>query len=197
MTVYKQGDITNYHDSSGFRGGRGGSSYGGNGGNSQESLLGSKRRSLLGHHNNKDSSREADEEDEEWFGEGAEEGLDGEDGDEDMYSFIGSFPASAPYVTAVGGTEGGLVQDEVGTTTGETAWLYSGGGFSIYFPTPDWQQEAVSKYLDRQDITFPVCKWTICVVLGALRLLKCDWIWNLSDFVVFREDAAMILLVHK
>lgn len=26
------------------------------------------------------------------------------------YSFVASFPASAPYVTAVGGTEGGLVQ---------------------------------------------------------------------------------------
>lgn len=152
-----QGDITNYRgENGGFGRGRGGNGYGGNNGNSQESLLGSKRRSLLGHHDRSTSSRSHSEskdqdEEEEWF----EEGLDDETEDEDTYSFIGSFPASAPYVTAVGGTEGGLVQDDIGTTTGETAWLYSGGGFSIYFPTPDWQQDAVSSYLNRNDITFP------------------------------------------
>jgi len=155
-----QGDITNYRgDNPGFRGGRGGNNgYGGGSGNSQESLLGSKQRSLLGHHDRATPSRShsssKEEEEGEWFEEGGE-GLDDDYEDEDMYSFIGSFPASAPYVTAVGGTEGGLVQDDVGTTTGETAWLYSGGGFSIYFPTPDWQQEAVSSYLNREDITFP------------------------------------------
>jgi len=56
------------------------------------------------------------------------------------YSFVASFPASAPYVTAVGGTEGGLVQDDVSDSTGETAWLYSGGGFSIYFDLQNGKQ---------------------------------------------------------
>ena len=42
-----------------------------------------------------------------------------------------SFPASAPYVTAVGGTEGGSAASD--GVTGETAWMYSGGGFSDFF----------------------------------------------------------------
>jgi len=74
------------------------------------------------------------------------------------YSFVASFPASAPYVTAVGGTEGGLVQDDVSDSTGETAWLYSGGGFSIYFDAPEWQTNAISNYFDadeQQDIVYP------------------------------------------
>ena len=71
------------------------------------------------------------------------------------YTFIASFPASAPYVTAVGGTTGGEVQDDVDDSTGETAWLYSGGGFSIYFDQPEWQSDAVSGYLDNDDIDFP------------------------------------------
>jgi len=71
------------------------------------------------------------------------------------YSFVASFPASAPYVTAVGGTEGGLVQDDVADSTGETAWLYSGGGFSIYFDAPEWQTNAISNYFSSEDIEFP------------------------------------------
>merc|ERR1719384_228909 len=71
------------------------------------------------------------------------------------YSFVASFPASAPYVTAVGGTEGGLVQDDVSSSTGETAWLYSGGGFSTYFDAPDWQQNAINGYLAKKNIDFP------------------------------------------
>eukprot|EP00486_Rosalina_sp_Unknown_P010421 CAMPEP_0201592344 /NCGR_PEP_ID=MMETSP0190_2-20130828/190260_1 /ASSEMBLY_ACC=CAM_ASM_000263 /TAXON_ID=37353 /ORGANISM="Rosalina sp." /LENGTH=486 /DNA_ID=CAMNT_0048051067 /DNA_START=877 /DNA_END=2337 /DNA_ORIENTATION=+ len=67
------------------------------------------------------------------------------------YTFVASFPASAPYVTAVGGTEGGTVQSDVSDTTGETAWLYSGGGFSIYFDAPEWQTTAISDYFDNVD----------------------------------------------
>eukprot|EP01083_Nonionella_stella_P021571 59795_1 len=71
------------------------------------------------------------------------------------YAFVASFPASAPYVTAVGGTEGGEIQDDASSSTGETAWLYSGGGFSMYFDTPEWQTSAVNDYLSRTDITYP------------------------------------------
>eukprot|EP00484_Ammonia_sp_Unknown_P002348 CAMPEP_0197074278 /NCGR_PEP_ID=MMETSP1384-20130603/211028_1 /TAXON_ID=29189 /ORGANISM="Ammonia sp." /LENGTH=723 /DNA_ID=CAMNT_0042513119 /DNA_START=106 /DNA_END=2277 /DNA_ORIENTATION=- len=73
----------------------------------------------------------------------------------DEYQFVASFPASAPYVTAVGGTEGGTIQDDVADSTGETAWLYSGGGFSIYFPAPEWQSNAISSYLNNADIELP------------------------------------------
>ncbi|XP_038626416.1 tripeptidyl-peptidase 1 [Tachyglossus aculeatus] len=57
--------------------------------------------------------------------------------------FRPSFPASSPYITAVGGTSFRnpfLVTDEV-------ADYISGGGFSNAFPRPSYQEEAVSKFL--------------------------------------------------
>ncbi len=47
-----------------------------------------------------------------------------------------NWPASSPYVTTVGGTE----------TTSEV-WSSSGGGFSNYFGTPDYQKDVVEAYL--------------------------------------------------
>jgi tripeptidyl-peptidase-1 len=49
-----------------------------------------------------------------------------------------NWPASSPYVTAVGGTEGA-----------KRVWSSGGGGFSNYFGMPDYQKEAVSKYLEK------------------------------------------------
>ncbi|KAH9983545.1 tripeptidyl peptidase A [Russula compacta] len=51
--------------------------------------------------------------------------------------FIPSFPASCPFVTAVGGT----------THIPEVAANFSGGGFSNVFPRPRWQEAAVAKFL--------------------------------------------------
>ncbi|TFK55639.1 tripeptidyl peptidase A [Heliocybe sulcata] len=51
--------------------------------------------------------------------------------------FIPGFPASCPYVTAVGGT----------THVPEVAVFFSGGGFSNYFDRPSYQTEAVTQYL--------------------------------------------------
>ncbi|TDL18411.1 tripeptidyl peptidase A [Rickenella mellea] len=51
--------------------------------------------------------------------------------------FIPGFPASCPYVTAVGGTAS---VPEVGAS-------FSGGGFSEIFYRPQYQNEAVKKYL--------------------------------------------------
>ncbi|KAH9017730.1 tripeptidyl peptidase A [Lactarius hengduanensis] len=51
--------------------------------------------------------------------------------------FIPLFPASCPFVTAVGGT----------VHIPEVAVNFSGGGFSNYFRRPVWQQAAVGKYL--------------------------------------------------
>lgn len=53
--------------------------------------------------------------------------------------FIPSFPATCPYVTSVGSTEG------IGP---ETAANFSAGGFSDYFARPEWQDEAVGAYLE-------------------------------------------------
>jgi len=80
-------------------------------------------------------------------------------------SFIPSFPASSPYVTAVGATMfstqtiplcdktiSGLSMPchEVGETTSSTSEgsrITSGGGFSNVFSMPDYQVSAVSEYL--------------------------------------------------
>ncbi|KAG2068077.1 subtilisin-like protein [Suillus decipiens] len=51
--------------------------------------------------------------------------------------FLPSFPASCPYVTAVGAT----------VNIPETAVYFSGGGFSDYFVRPEYQEVAVSEYL--------------------------------------------------
>ncbi|KAH0836443.1 peptidase S8/S53 domain-containing protein [Lanmaoa asiatica] len=51
--------------------------------------------------------------------------------------FLPEFPAACPYVTSVGGTN----------YIPETAVFFSGGGFSNYFPRPDYQEVTVSKYL--------------------------------------------------
>ena len=50
------------------------------------------------------------------------------------------FPASSPYVTAVGGT---TLKHAVGTARGwsETAWAGSGSGCSAFYVKPRWQQD--------------------------------------------------------
>ncbi|KAH9020545.1 subtilisin-like protein [Lactarius deliciosus] len=55
--------------------------------------------------------------------------------------FANSFPASCPYLTAVGGTT---------DYDPEVAAPLSGGGFSDYFPRPAYQDVAVSAFLERQ-----------------------------------------------
>ena len=59
------------------------------------------------------------------------------------------FPASCPYVLAVGGTSGGTNGDlteqiALAANTGQNAT--SGGGFSEYYLMPDFQVNAVNNY---------------------------------------------------
>jgi len=68
------------------------------------------------------------------------------DDDECTDEFYPSFPASSPYVVAVGGTVGGQIQSDVSSSTGETAWIDSGGGFSLFFNRQEWQDSAVENY---------------------------------------------------
>lgn len=53
-------------------------------------------------------------------------------------TFTPAFPATCPFVTAVGATT---------SFNPETAASFSGGGFSNFFATGSWQQSAVSAYL--------------------------------------------------
>jgi len=72
--------------------------------------------------------------------------------DQDGKRFSPSFPATCPYVTAVGATNlrnssiyGGEVA--VAQPNGLLSY-YSGGGFSSIFPTPSFQSNAVKGYLE-------------------------------------------------
>jgi tripeptidyl-peptidase-1 len=62
--------------------------------------------------------------------------------------FTPSFPATSPYVTAVGATQGPEAgQPEVACTSATGGLITSGGGFSDFFKRPDYQETAVTAYL--------------------------------------------------
>jgi len=92
-----------------------------------------------------------------FFASSGDSGSISSSGDCDDYNneYAPSFPASSVYVTAVGGTTGGstanLEADGTGSTD-ETAWYYSGGGFSVYFDALSFQKDAVDDYFDNASI---------------------------------------------
>jgi tripeptidyl-peptidase-1 len=55
------------------------------------------------------------------------------------------YPASSPWVTAVGGLTGGSAVNN--KAVGESCWVDGGGGFSNYAGIPSWQSTAVQYYL--------------------------------------------------
>jgi tripeptidyl-peptidase-1 len=62
--------------------------------------------------------------------------------------FNPSFPATCPYVTAVGATQGPEVgQPEIACSSSTGGLITTGGGFSIYFKRPAYQDAAVKQYL--------------------------------------------------
>ncbi|KAF8264646.1 peptidase S8/S53 domain-containing protein [Lactarius quietus] len=56
--------------------------------------------------------------------------------------FVPVFPATCPYVTTVGGTES--IEESMAPEAGTSL---SGGGFSFYFPRPDYQDDAVPPFI--------------------------------------------------
>jgi tripeptidyl-peptidase-1 len=68
-------------------------------------------------------------------------GLRGMAPDLKTVEFGSVFPASCPYLTAIGGTS---------DSNPETAWDGSSGGFSRYFEQPSWQKATVDDYLRTQ-----------------------------------------------
>jgi len=62
--------------------------------------------------------------------------------------FDPNFPASSPYVTAVGGTEGVSI-------TPEKVWPEGSGGFSNTFARPTYQVAAVQQYLETAKSSLP------------------------------------------
>jgi len=69
-------------------------------------------------------------------------GDSGTDCESDGTQFLPGWPATCPYVTAVGGVQG----DESGGSSLEGDYI-SGGGFSNIFTMPSYQKSAVQKYL--------------------------------------------------
>lgn len=64
--------------------------------------------------------------------------------------YYAQWPASSPYVTAVGGTMFGSVftgTAEVVCTSSNGAFITTGGGFSNSIPAPSYQQKAINSYL--------------------------------------------------
>jgi len=58
-----------------------------------------------------------------------------------------SFPASSPYVTAVGATQGGVTGGtEVVCSSKTGGVITTGGGFSTKYTAPDYQKSAISSY---------------------------------------------------
>ena len=59
------------------------------------------------------------------------------------------FPASSPYVTAVGGTDGAQnnASEIVCQSNVNNAVITTGGGFSTLYPRPEWQTDSINTYL--------------------------------------------------
>jgi len=63
--------------------------------------------------------------------------------------YFPSFPASSPYVTAVGATQGPETGDaEIACQSNQGGIITTGGGFSTFYATPTWQQDAVDAYFN-------------------------------------------------
>merc|ERR1712151_66985 len=68
-------------------------------------------------------------------------------GDSGACGYTPSFPASSPYVTAVGATQGGITGgSEIVCSSQTGGGITTGGGFSTKFDAPSWQTDAISAY---------------------------------------------------
>ena len=95
-----------------------------------------------------------------------DEGVTGESGCgtecADAYEcFVPRWPPGSPWVTVVGGTAPSGESVGGPTGEGEEAWFMSSGGFSNRFAMPDWQKDAVGKYLKNKDQTAPQSKFNV------------------------------------
>ena len=70
----------------------------------------------------------------------------------DMCGLYPMFPASSPYVTVVGGSQGvEYGEKEVACQSNEGGGITSGGGFSNIHRQPLWQFDAVQSYLEQNE----------------------------------------------
>lgn len=65
-------------------------------------------------------------------------------------AYTPSFPASSPYVTAVGATQGGVTGgEEIVCSSNTGGQITTGGGFSTKYDAPDYQKNAISDYFSK------------------------------------------------
>jgi len=68
-------------------------------------------------------------------------------GDQSACGYIPSFPASSPFVTAIGATQGGINGgSEIACSASTGGGITSGGGFSGHFSAPSYQTSQISDY---------------------------------------------------
>jgi len=68
--------------------------------------------------------------------------------------FSPSYPATSPYVTSVGATQGPEAgQPEIGCSSSTSGLITSGGGFSTVWTAPSYQQSVVNAYLSQSNST--------------------------------------------
>ncbi|KAJ7938175.1 family S53 protease-like protein [Mycena leptocephala] len=80
--------------------------------------------------------------------------------------FMPVFPAACPFVTSVGSTQG---------FGPEVAINFTGGGFSNFFPAPDYQTAAIAGFLETSGRGYPdvaLQGWNFEVVSGVLGFLN-------------------------
>ena len=95
--------------------------------------------------------------------------------------FNPSFPSTCPYVTSVGATQlspGKSVLDDEDACE-EVAT--SGGGFSNYFPIPDYQKDAVSSYLNNNPPPYPSSIWNSTGNVGRMSSLSVRFAYVILD----------------
>jgi tripeptidyl-peptidase-1 len=88
--------------------------------------------------------------------------------------FTPSFPSTCPFVTSVGATQ---VNPNSTVFEPESACeqiIFSGGGFSNYFAMPDYQKEAVGKYLEKFNPKYPPNIWNSTGVSRAFPDLSAN-----------------------
>jgi len=80
--------------------------------------------------------------------------------DPSQCGFSPSFPATSPYVTAVGATQGpDFGQPEIACSSSTNGLITTGGGFSIFFSRPSYQNSAVTNYLQNAPNLPPVSQF--------------------------------------
>ena len=74
-------------------------------------------------------------------------GVSGDD-DKPLCGYNPDFPASSPYVTSVGATQGPEWGMKEIACSGPNCGYTSGGGFSNIYPTPSWQRTHTDRYFN-------------------------------------------------